>query len=111
MKKSDIYRKTIINQILTEGQSSNNRVSFSYDSGKNSGFYCEIITLDEIRQSTNDFTEEISVEKVLKEVEICKNALDNLFKCYQPPVCLDHGLAIKPMKTAISSLQDLSTNE
>ena len=66
MRRSDIYRKSIINQILTEGQSSNNRVSFSYDSGKNSGFYCEIITLDEIRQSTNDFTEEISVENFLE---------------------------------------------
>jgi len=66
MKRSDIYRKSIINQILTEGQSSNNRVSFSYDREKNSGFYSEIITLDEIKQSTNDFTEEISVEGFLE---------------------------------------------
>ena len=55
-------------------------------------------------------TKEIDTEKVLKKVEICKNTLGLLFKCYQPPVCLDQGLAIKPMKTAISSLQDLSTN-
>lgn len=66
MKRSDVYRKSIINQILTEGQSSNNRVSFSYDRSKNSGFYSEIITLDEIKQSTNDFTEEVSVENFLE---------------------------------------------
>jgi len=28
MKRSDVYRKSVINQILTEGHSSNNRVSF-----------------------------------------------------------------------------------
>ena len=66
MKRSDVYRKSIINQILTEGQSSNNRVSFSYDRDKNSGFYSEIITLDEIKQSTDDFTEEVSVENFLE---------------------------------------------
>ncbi len=66
MKKSDIYRKTIINQILTEGQSSNNRVSFSYDKGANSGVYSEIITLEEIQQSTENFTNESSVESFLE---------------------------------------------
>ena len=66
MKKSDIYRKAIINQILTEGQSSNNRVSFSYDKEKNSGFYSEIITLEEIQQSTENFSTESSVESFLE---------------------------------------------
>lgn len=66
MKRSDIYRKSIISQILTEGQSSNNRVSFSYDRGENIGVYSEIITLDEIKQSTNEFTEENSVENFLE---------------------------------------------
>lgn len=66
MKKSDIYRKAIINQILTEGQSSNNRVSFSYDKEKNSGFYSEIITLEEIQQSTENFSTESSVENFLE---------------------------------------------
>jgi len=66
MKRSDVYRKSVINQILTEGHSSNNRVSFSYDRDKNSGFYSEIITLDEIKQSTDDFTEEVSVENFLE---------------------------------------------
>ena len=66
MKKSDIYRKTIINQILTEGQSSNNRVSFSYDKSANSGVYSEIITLEEIQESTENFTNESSVESFLE---------------------------------------------
>jgi hypothetical protein len=66
MRKSDIYRKTIINQILTEGQSSNNRVSFSYDKSVNSGVYSEIITIEEIQESTENFTNESSVENFLE---------------------------------------------
>lgn len=66
MRRSDVHRKSIINQILTEGKSSNNRVSLSYNKNQNIGVYSEIITLDEIRLSTSEFTEESSVEKFLE---------------------------------------------
>ena len=66
MRKSDIYRKSVINQILSEGKTINNRIRFSYDSDSNKGLYREIITLDEIKQSTNDFEQEGSLELFLE---------------------------------------------
>lgn len=48
MRKSDEYRKSIINQIITEGKTPNNRVKFTYNGEVNSGYYSEVITIDEI---------------------------------------------------------------
>ena len=57
MNNSDQYRKEIINKILIEGKSPNNRVSISYDRDSNSGIYREVITIDEIRSVTNNFND------------------------------------------------------
>ena len=66
MRKSDIYRKSVINQILTEGKTINNRIRFTYNNNTNTGLYREIITLDEIKKSTNDFEVEGSLELFLE---------------------------------------------
>ena len=51
MKKSDEYRKSIINQIIMEGKSPNNRVRFVYNNLTNVGCYSEVITIDEITKT------------------------------------------------------------
>ena len=68
MRKSDIYRKSVINQILTEGKTINNRIRFTYNNNTNTGLYREIITLDEIKKSTNDFEVEGSLELFLENI-------------------------------------------
>ncbi len=54
MKKSDQYRKSIINQIITEGKNPNNRVRFTYNNNLNKGYYSEVITIEEIKESGLD---------------------------------------------------------
>ena len=54
MRKSDEYRKSIINQIITEGKTPNNRVKFTYNGEVNSGYYSEVITIDEISKVFGD---------------------------------------------------------
>ena len=58
MRKSDQYRKLIVDQILNEGKSENNRVQLSYNRIENTGLYREIITIDEIKKVTRNFDEE-----------------------------------------------------
>lgn len=67
MNNSDKYRKSIINQILSEGNSPNNRVSFLYDKKTNSGVYKEIITIDEIVESTDNFSDDNSLDLFLED--------------------------------------------
>lgn len=58
MNKSDQYRKTILGKILNEGKSPNNRIKFTYDELSDTGNYREILTIDEITEVTNNFSEE-----------------------------------------------------
>ena len=67
MRKSDQYRKLIVEQILSEGKSSNNRVQLSYNRLENTGLYREIITIDEIKKATKNFSEESSLEFFLED--------------------------------------------
>lgn len=67
MRKSDQYRKLIVEQILNEGKSENNRVQLSYNRLENTGLYHEIITIDEIKKITKNFDEETSLEFFLED--------------------------------------------
>jgi len=67
MNNSDKYRESIINQILSEGNSPNNRVSFLYDKKSNRGVYKEVITIDEIVKVTNNFSDDNSLDSFLND--------------------------------------------
>jgi hypothetical protein len=67
MRKSDQYRKLIVEQILSEGKSENNRVQLSYNRLENTGLYREIITINEIKKATRNFDEESSLEFFLED--------------------------------------------
>jgi hypothetical protein len=67
MRKSDQYRKLIVDQILSEGKSENNRVQLSYNRLENTGLYREIITIDEIKKVTRNFDEETSLDFFLED--------------------------------------------
>lgn len=67
MRKSDLYRKSMIEQIITEGKSDNNRIQLSYNRSENTGLYREIITIDEIKKITNNFSDENSLELFLED--------------------------------------------
>jgi hypothetical protein len=66
MTKADFYRKTLIEGIIKDGVQKNNRVNVSLNKGK--GYYTEIITLDEIKEATNNFKTHKSVESFLNEL-------------------------------------------
>lgn len=66
MNNADLYRKKIINNILSEGVSPNNRVSL--DIAKSSGVYKEIITLNEISEITNNYSDYPTVLDFLNEL-------------------------------------------
>lgn len=65
MKKADIYRKEVLNALINEGVQLNNRVNFKIKNGK--GLYTEILTLDEIVDVTENFTNCESVNQFLNE--------------------------------------------
>lgn len=65
MKKADIYRKEVLNALINEGVQLNNRVNFEIKNGK--GHYTEILTLDEIVDVTDNFTNCESINKFLNE--------------------------------------------
>jgi hypothetical protein len=67
MRKSDQYRKLIVEQILSEGKSENNRVQLSYNRLENTGLYREIITIDEIKKATKNFDQETSLDFFLED--------------------------------------------
>jgi hypothetical protein len=66
MKRADLYRKNLINKILTEGRQDNNRLNLTL-SGRY-GTYSEVITLDEIENITENFTTHSSVIEFLDEL-------------------------------------------
>jgi hypothetical protein len=66
MRGADLYRKNIINKILTEGVQVNNRVNLEMRNGK--GIYTEVITLDEINDATENFTTHGTVTEFLNEL-------------------------------------------
>ena len=65
MTKADFYRKTLIESIIKDGVQKNNRVNVNLNKGK--GYYTEIITLDEIREVTDNFKTHKTVESFLNE--------------------------------------------
>lgn len=65
MKKADIYRKEVLNALINEGVQLNNRVNFKIKNGK--GLYTEILTLDEIVDVTENFTNCESINQFLNE--------------------------------------------
>jgi hypothetical protein len=65
MTKADFYRKTLIESIIKDGVQKNNRVNVNVNKGK--GYYTEIITLDEIREVTDNFKTHKTVESFLNE--------------------------------------------
>jgi hypothetical protein len=66
MTKADFYRKTLIESIIKDGVQKNNRVNVNLNKGK--GYYTEIITLDEIREVTDNFKTHKTVESFLNEL-------------------------------------------
>jgi hypothetical protein len=66
MNQADSYRKEILDKLINEGVQKNNRVSLTING--NTGFYTEIITLDEIVQITNNFNTHSSVVNFLNEL-------------------------------------------
>ena len=66
MTKADFYRKTLIESIIKDGVQKNNRVNVNLNKGK--GYYTEIITLDEIREITDNFKTHKTVESFLNEL-------------------------------------------
>jgi hypothetical protein len=66
MKRADLYRKNLINKILTEGKQDNNRLNLTLSGGY--GTYSEVITLDEIENITENFTTHSSVIEFLNEL-------------------------------------------
>lgn len=80
MKKSDEYRKSIINQIIMEGKSPNNRVRFTYNDRINLGCYSEVITIDEIRKTfdgpINLFLEDFTYNRISNILEDCGYTID-----------------------------------
>lgn len=66
MKKADFYRKRLIESIINEGVQKNNRINLTMNNGK--GNYTEIITLDEIKEATYNFTTHENVESFLNEL-------------------------------------------
>jgi hypothetical protein len=66
MTKADFYRKTLIESIIKYGVQKNNRVNVNLNKGK--GYYTEIITLDEIREITDNFKTHKTVESFLNEL-------------------------------------------
>jgi hypothetical protein len=65
MKKADIYRKEVLNALINEGVQLNNRVNFKIKNGK--GYYTEVLTLDEIVNVTDNFTNCGSINQFLNE--------------------------------------------
>jgi hypothetical protein len=66
MNQADSYRKKVLNKLINEGTQENNRINLTIDGG--SGFYSEIITLDEITQITDNFNTHSSVIHFLNEL-------------------------------------------
>ena len=65
MKKADIYRTQVLNALINEGVQLNNRVNFKIKNGK--GYYSEVLTLDEIVDVTDNFTNCGSINEFLNE--------------------------------------------
>ena len=65
MTEADLYRKTLIENIIKDGTQKNNRLNVNFKHGK--GVYSEVITLDEIKIVTNNFTTHNNVESFLNE--------------------------------------------
>lgn len=65
MTKADLYRKNLIQGIITEGKQQNNRLNVEFKGNK--GLYTEVITLDEINEITENFTTHPNVESFLEE--------------------------------------------
>jgi hypothetical protein len=65
MKKADIYRTQVLNALINEGVQLNNRVNFKIKNGK--GYYTEVLTLDEIVDVTDNFTNCGSINEFLNE--------------------------------------------
>jgi len=66
MTKADFYRKTLIESIIKDGVQKNNRININLNGAK--GQYTEIITLDEIREVTDNFKTHKNVESFLNEL-------------------------------------------
>ncbi len=66
MNQADSYRKKILNKLINEGVQENNRINLMINGG--SGFYSEIITLEEIADVTDNFNTHGSVIEFLNEL-------------------------------------------
>ena len=66
MTKADFYRKTLIESIIKDGVQKNNRININLNGAK--GQYTEIITLDEIKEVTDNFKTHKNVESFLNEL-------------------------------------------
>jgi hypothetical protein len=80
--KADLYRKTLLEGILHEGVQKNNRLNITRNNG--GGFYHEIITLDEIRTATKDFTTHQNTSSFLNELVFERIA----------PIISEYGLSV-----------------
>jgi hypothetical protein len=75
MNRADSYREKILNKLINEGVRENNRIDLIINN--NTGFYSEIITLDEISLATDNFNTHPSVIEFLNEL-VCNRITDVL---------------------------------
>ncbi len=66
MNRADLYRRKIVNKLINESVRENNRINISINGGV--GLYSEIITIEEIKEVTNNFKTHRSVSEFLNEL-------------------------------------------
>jgi len=75
---ADLYRKKVIKNILQEGIRENNRVNINLNTEK--GVYNEVITLNEIKEVTDNFKTHPNLESYLNELVLYR--INNLIQEY-----------------------------
>lgn len=78
MNRADSYRKETLYTLINEGVQNNNRINLAVNG--NTGFYSEIITLNEITEATDNFKTHTSVIGFLNELVF--ERIDNILSTF-----------------------------